>query len=241
MFKRLKKIKLRKPDIHRWDRRVQSIFQITWRLSLLILVIGLFWFLYKSTQDESYSIQAFHVPESFEDAGYNGLVVAQKLMDELDAVNDFINSKKEQQTDIHTDLQPDLNVQVMGIGLTLNSFTYHLRKILGKENRAIGGELTDMDNKLTLTMRVSRYKAVKIESAYAIGERETILKKLFHEGAKDIMGKMDPYRMAVYHYRKQEYENSMQHIMRVIQERPEERHWGYLAWSNWLNDQNRLD
>ncbi|MEM8528170.1 MAG: tetratricopeptide repeat protein [Bacteroidota bacterium] len=241
MFKRLKKIKLTRPDIHRWDRRVQSVFQITWRVSLLILIVGLFSFLYKSTQDESYSIKAFHVPESFEDAGYNGLVVAQKLMDELEEVNVFINSSKAQQTDIHTDLQPDLNVQVMGIGLTLNSFTYHLRKILGKENRAISGELTDIDHQLKLTVRVSSEKPVTISKSYEDGEREAALVKLFHEGAKDIMGKMDPYRMAVYHYKKEEFETSMEYIMRVINERPEERHWAYLAWSSWLNLQGRTE
>jgi len=241
MFKQLRKVKLKRPDIHRWDRRVQSVFQITWRVSLLVLILGLIYFLYKSTKDESYSIQAFHVPEKFEDSGYNGLVVAQKIMDELEEVNTFINSQKERETDIHTDLQPDLNVQVMGIGLTLNSFTYHLRKILGKKNRAISGELTDVDNKLKLTVRVSSNKPVTAEAIYVDGERETALIELFHEGAKDIMGKMDPYRMAVYHYKKEDYETSMQYIMRVLNERPKEKHWAYLAWSSWLNRQGRLD
>lgn len=236
-----RKIQLRRPDLHRWDRRVQSVFQITWRISLLVLIIGLFSFLYKSTQDESYSIQAFHVPENFENAGYNGLVISQKMMDELENVNKFINSKKEQGTDIHTDLQPDLNVQVMGIGLTLNSFTYHLRKILGKENRIISGELTDIDGKLKLTVRVSSNEAVTAEETYTSGEREAALMKLLHEGAKDIMGKMDPYRMAVYYNKKEEYEPSMKYIMKVIKERPEERHWGYLAWSSWLQRQGRTD
>ncbi|MEN0049991.1 MAG: tetratricopeptide repeat protein [Bacteroidota bacterium] len=162
-------------------------------------------------------------------------------MDELGEVNDFINSQKAQETDIHADLQPDLNVQVMGIGLTLNSFTYHLRKILGKENRAISGELTDIDHKLKLTVRVSSNEPVTIEERYIDGKREDALMKLFHEGAKDIMGKMDPYRMAVYHYKKEDYETSMKYIMRVLNERPNEQHWAYLAWSSWLNRQGRME
>lgn len=226
----------------RWKnvlRMGNLIFQIGWRVLVFFLVIALALFLYRGMHNENYAVEAFHVPKGYEDAGLNGVVFANKLMDEVQAVDDFIASVKERPTEVQSGIQPDLNFQVMGIGLTVNSITYFLKEIFGKERRAIGGELTDIDQELELTLRITGHPSEHFSVAYQEGNREEALQHLMHEAAKVVIGLLDPYRLSVYHYKKKDTEKALELIGDLIAKNPEEADWGYLAWGNILNNLDR--
>lgn len=215
------------------------IFQVGWRVVVFFLVLALALFLYRGMHDQNYAVEAFHVPKEFSEAGLNGVVFANKLLDEVQAVEDFIASVKERPTEVQSGIQPDLNFQVMGIGLTVNSITYFLKEIFGKEKRSIGGELTDIDQRLELTLRITGYPSRQFAIAYEIDQREEALQHLMHEAAKVVIGLLDPYRLSVYHYKKNDMEKAMELIIDIIANKPEETPWAYLAWGNIMNKQNR--
>lgn len=215
------------------------IFQIGWRVLVFFLVLALALFLYRGMHNENYAVEAFHVPQGYADAGLNGVVFANKLMDEVQAVDDFIASVKERPTEVQSGIQPDLNFQVMGIGLTVNSITYFLKEIFGKERRAIGGELTDIDQKLELTLRITGHPSENFSMTYEQGKREEALQHLMHEAAKVVIGLLDPYRLSVYHYKNRDMDEAMELIMDLIANKPQEANWGYLAWGNILNTLDR--
>lgn len=234
-------MKKRKPGIS-WKKVLKGgnlLFHVAWRLGLFILVCGLLLFLYRGFRNQNYAIESFHVPKAFSEAGINGVVFANKLLDEVQAVDDFIASVKERPTDVQSGIQPDLNFQVMGIGLTINSITYFLQEILGKERRSIGGELIDIDQKLELTLRISGNKSKHFEIPYEKGKREEALNHLYHEAAKEVIGLVDPYRLSVYYYKKNEIEPALEIILNILAHKPEETAWAYLAWGNILNSQKK--
>lgn len=215
------------------------IFQVGWRVVVFFLVVALALFLYRGMHDENYAVEAFHVPKEFSEAGLNGVVFANKLMDEVQAVEDFIASVKERPTEVQSGIQPDLDFQVMGIGLTVNSITYFLKEIFGKEKRSIGGELIDIDQKLELTLRITGHPSEHFSITYEADQREEALQHLMHEAAKVVIGLLDPYRLSVYHYKKNDMEKAMELIMDIIATKPEETAWAYLAWGNIMNKLNR--
>lgn len=218
-----------------------ALFQAGWRLGVLLLLIGMVVFVFKGLNNDGYAITALQAPAAFVEAGFSGPVLAKKLIDELQEVNQFVSSQK---TDVLSGIQndvdrPDLDVEVMGIGLTLNSVTYHLRELLGRQNRTIGGELTDIDQTLSLTLRMTGFAPETFSYPYEEGNRFTALKNILNDAARQIIQNLDPYRMAVYHYKKDNPQKSLEVINKVLLERPEETAWAYLAWGNLLNKQQK--
>lgn len=238
-FNLLKTLKI---DWEKWGKRSEKGYLIAWRLLVISLVIGFIWFIISGLYDNGYAIQAFSMPKSFSDSGYTGTVMARKLVDELSDVEAFVSSIKE---DALEDIQnlndkPDLDVEVMGIGLTLNSITYHLRELLGRPNRSIGGEVTDIDQILSLNLRITGSPVRSFSYNYEDSNRSEAINALVHEAAKAIIKNLDPYRLAVYHYKNEDTKNSLKTIDHIIKEKPEDAAWAYLAWGNLLDKEGDL-
>jgi hypothetical protein len=202
-----------------WVKTVgDGVFQAGWRLGVLLLLIGVTFFLIKGLQNETYAIETFQVPEIFEQSGYTGVVLAKKLVDELNEVENFISSSKEGPlNNIQSNVgEPDLNVEVMGIGLTLNTVTYYLRDLLGRQNRSISGEITDIDQSLSLTLRITGAAPFHASYSYSESDRAVGIQYLLHEASKQIILHLDPYRIAVYHYKKNDEKNSLEVIGEIL-------------------------
>ncbi len=240
IFQRLKKLPLSWKAIREVG---DGVFQAGWRFGLLLLLLGVIVFIWRGLQNDTYTIEAFQTPEDFTKAGLNGVVLSNKLVDELNEVETFVSSMKEGPlNEIQSNVgKPDLNVEVMGIGLTLNTVTYYLRDLLGRRNRAISGEISEMDSSLNLTLRMTGSEPFHFSQSYRENGRAEALKQVLHEAAKQIILNLDPYRMAVYYYRKKEYEKSLELIGNILRDRPEDSAWAYLAWGNLLNELERSE
>ena len=136
-------------NIENWTT---TIFTVLGRLFITILVLAVFTMVYKGLNNDHYLIQAFQVPGDFEDKGYNGVVLSRKVQDRVVSLKEDIASSKEDEYTFEEELEPDLEVGVMGFGLSLNTVTYHLKSLLGRKNKIITGELTDLNNKMELTL-----------------------------------------------------------------------------------------
>lgn len=218
---------------------VSSIFTVLSRLFIAFLVMAVFVMVYKGLSNDAYLIQAFQVPGDFEDKGYNGVVLSRKVQDRVINLKKNIASSKEDKFDFEAELEPDLEVGVMGFGLSLNTVTYHLKSLLGRKNKVITGELTDLNNKMELTIRMSGYPTEHHTKTYEKNANDA-LDYLLEEAAKTILKNTDPYRLAVYHYHKKETEKALQIITGLL-EKGKETEWAYLAWGNLLNRQGRTE
>lgn len=216
---------------------VSSIFTILSRLFIAFLVVAVFIMIFKGLNNDAYLIQAFQVPGDFENKGYNGVVLSRKVQDRVVKIKKNIASSKEDEFAFEAELEPDLEVGVMGFGLSLNTVTYHLKSLLGRKNKIITGELTDLNNKMELTIRMSGYPTEHHVKTYEKNANEA-LDYLLEEAAKTILKNTDPYRLAVYHYHRKEYEKSLQTITGLL-EKGKDTEWAYLAWGNLLNRQGR--
>ena len=219
------------------ENQITSLFTIFSRLFLLVIALTAAYLIYKSLRNDSYVIQPFQVPTQLEASGYNGAVFARKLQDRVAEVKTNIGSTKTDSIQFQANEKPDLKVDVVGFGLSLNSLTYHLKSLLGREINMIAGELTDMNGQLSLTMRMTGYESKTIQKNY-LGAQHKTLDSLLEEGAKYIIKNTDPYRIAVYHYNHKEYSKSLQIIHQMIK-KEQELPWAYLAWGNLLNKQGK--
>lgn len=216
-----------------------SIFTILSRLLIGFLVLAVFVMIYKGLSNDAYLIQPFQVPGDFEEKGYNGVVISRKVQDRVKDLKDYVSSTKKDSIAFEADLEPDLEVGVMGFGLSLNTVTFHLKSLLGRKNKIITGELTDLNNKMELTIRMSGYETENHVIEYE-ENANAALDELLEEAAKTILKNTDPYRLSVYFYNKQEYQKSLELIISLIQ-KDRDTEWAYLAWGHLLEKQGRQE
>ena len=113
--------------------------------------------------------------------------------------------------------------------------------MLGISNQSIGGEVTDFGGELELTLRVTGIPIQTYHYDYSATSKKKGLNYLLHEAAKAIIAEIDPYRMAVYYQRKNQFGDGLRFVNKLLKERPEESAWAYVAWGNILDKQGKLE
>jgi len=225
--------------LQRLEKNVVSIFTIFSRLLILALAFSACFLIYKSLSNDDYIIQSFQVPKTFEEGGNSGLVISKKVQDKIKSVKKYIDSSKADDLQFQADDKPNLEVDVIGFGLSLNSLTYHLKSLLGRKNYIITGELTDVDQQMELTMRMTGYESKTFTRSYE-SDKAIVIDELMEESAKYIIKNTDPYRVAIYHYRKKEYPEALRIITNMIVE-DRDVDWAYMAWGNLLTKQGNKE
>jgi tetratricopeptide (TPR) repeat protein len=192
---------------------------------MMLLVVRIF-------KEEGYSIEAFLVPESLSKNGFDGNVVARQLQDEYSLVKSEVKSiKTENFQSISGSEQPEMNISVMGFGISLRSIAFQLRELFGRKNNVIRCEITHADSALAVTMRMTNYAPVTFISPQKLGERAT-LTYLNRKVCEQILRNSDPYRLSLYLQRKGKYNEGIDVAQKMLSENPEERHWAKIALGN---------
>lgn len=224
-----------------WTAIFSGLSTFIVRFALLSLFLILVIVIYRGLNQEGYSVQSFQVPKSLNDAGYNGQVVALLLQDHVQELKVLANSQREDSLDLNVNMRPDLNLDVMGVGLSSSSMIYHLRDLLGHENYTIGGNITDMDGVMKMNIRMTDYQPLSIRVPYREAARQEALMELVDKGAMYILKNTDPYRLAVVHHRRDDVESSENLLRHMIVERPRDRKWAYNFWANIKNQEGSRD
>lgn len=215
-----------------WTTIMSGLSTFVFRLAILALFLVLAIVIVRGLNSDGYSVQAFQVPKELNDAGYNGQVVALLIQDQVKNLKVLANSVREDSLNLNVNLRPDLNLDVMGVGLSTSSMIFHLKELLGRENYTIGGNITDMDYELKLNIRMSGYESLSIMEAYEEDGRQEALTELIDQAALYVLKNTDPYRLAVVHYRRDEIEKSEDLVRYMIVDRPNDRKWAYHFWGN---------
>ncbi len=226
-------------QLERWATALDRLATIALKLGTLFLIIVAIVLVSRIFQDQGYVLESFSVPLHLEESGYKGDVVARRIQDEVLLLKELASSVKEDSLQLAGNQQPDLNVAVMGIGVSLRSVTYHLREMFGRPNHLIQGEVTRLGGEYALALRMTGYPT--LSATVRIGEsgEKAAVDSLLRRGAELIVTNTDPYRLAVVKYRQKKYEEALELVRIMLRSRPQEAHWAYLAWGSILQDQGK--
>lgn len=214
-----------------WTTLFSGLSTFVVRFALLCLFGFLLVVIYRGLNEKGYKLQSFQVPIELEKAGYNGQVLAMMIQERVDELKGIANSRRVDSLELNVDLRPDLNLDVMGVGLSASSMTYHLRELLGRTSNTIGGSLTNLEGVMTLNMRMTGYESSTMEVSYNTGESRAAIQDIIDKGAKYVLSKIDPYRLAICYDRFGESDKAEEWIRYIIRTRPQDRKWAYHLWA----------
>jgi tetratricopeptide (TPR) repeat protein len=230
-----------KTDIRKPDSWLGTLVSLIFRIGTLLIIIAGFFLIIRLFKEEGYSIDPFSVPENLVKNGFDGNVLARQLKDEYSQVKEEAKSiKSENFQTVKDSEQPELSVSVMGFGLSIKSIAFQLRELMGRKNRVIACELTQADNQLGITLRMTDFKTVTLLSPPNLGERAAI-KYLHRKVCEQILRNTDPYRLSLYFQRSGKYNEGLEVARNMLVENPTERQWAMLAMGNVHEEINQKD
>lgn len=230
------------------ERKLRATFHLffDWMIILakifgLVLIVVLIRNINFEMRKDAYSIQTFHVPKHLEESGLNGLVLAQKIMDEVAAIKADVGDIKNDSVKFDAALKPEMDLSVMGVGFSTKTILYYAKQLLGKKDRTVSGELTNLAQDMTLTLRFSDANKIEVHNytdSLAVDKR---VDRLLKEAAEKVLRWSDPYILAVYYYHHSRFDEALDCARAILKERPKEAAWAYLAWGSILVRQQNIN
>lgn len=220
---------------------LEDISHILVRTAVLFLAVVVVLFAYRTFKDQGYIIEAFSVPQHLDASGFTGSIVAQRISDQVNSLKEEASSVKEDSIFLHNHNEPELNLAVMGVGISLRSVTFHLRSLFGRDNKTIGGEITKVGDQYELVLRMSGYPPQHFYLSEGSIKEASTIRQLINLGAEGVIKNTDPYRLAVVKYRRKQFDEALALTRYIIQKRPQETHWAYLAWGSILEKQGKRE
>jgi len=178
------------------DQNVFDFFSMLIKVFVLVLIILMVCTIYAGLNDDKYVLEPLQVPKGLEEAGYTGTVIANHIQDKITDLKNSAQSSKSDSTQFEVNSNNDLNVQVMGLGVSSNSLVHQLRSLLGKRSNVISGELIDIDNQLQLTLRLTGKPSEKIIEPYELGSKGEALEKIINSASESVLYYTDPYLLS---------------------------------------------
>lgn len=219
---------------------LEGLVSIVLKLGTLLLVILFLVFFLRLFKDQGYFIQAFSVPKQLEEQGYNGQVMAIRVQEKLEELKEQAGSVKEDSLQLKSN-QQDIDLSVLGVGLSLRTLAFQIREALGRENKTLHGEITKIDNRYEAQIRMTGYPKITSVRFADPGKEVEALDLLFKDLAEGILYHTDPYRLALVLRQENRYDEAIQTIRRLLQTNPAEAHWAYLGWGAMLRELDDLD
>lgn len=225
-----------------WTRfNFANTLSALWHFLLILLVGFILVVLFKGIRQEGVTIQAFQLPKHLVESGLNGQVFGMRIRDRVERIKVEVNSLKEDSTSLDAQLKPDLNLEVLGVGFSTNNMMYHLADLFGVENQTISGDLTDIDQILELNLRGPDFISKTIIQKYDQIALSEALDSLILKAALVVLEHSDPYRLAVYYYKTNQDQRSLQVIREMIDGDHPDKAWAYLALGNLHDRQGKRE
>jgi tetratricopeptide (TPR) repeat protein len=182
-------------------------------------------------------IQAINAPKEFSEAGYNGFYIANRMNEKIVDLLEIGKSVRDNSTALNVDENKDIDISVMGIGISASNIIYHLRDLLGIQTNYISGNLTDMENEMQLFLRIAEPSTSRtISVSYQDENKNKLFDSLIVEGAKFILSVTDPYRLAVYYDNVGQTEQALNIIRQQAIGNDEDKKWAFNLWGNIKKD-----
>ncbi|MEM6724041.1 MAG: tetratricopeptide repeat protein [Bacteroidota bacterium] len=217
----------------RFDQRFSLISSIFFKLGIWIFVILMGFLLIAEIRTDRTMIEAFQVPQNMESDGYNGVVMANLLMDEIKNIKREGTTIRETK-DVASSMEINqLDLQIVGLGFSLRTVARYFKKNLGIPERTVSGEFIQDANQLSLNLRITGLYTEPYEESLDQGV-EVATQKLLKKAAKDVMYYLEPYQLAVALSNWETRDECVDVIQYLIRTKPEEAKWAYNLWGNLL-------
>ena len=209
---------------------------------IIIILIGLFIFLiFLELFKNVVMIYPFEVPKELENQGYTGKVIANKFYDKINFIYNEAKAGIKCQEILPEWSMQQLDFELLGSGISLNSIILYLKKIMGIETSSIGGEVVIQKNQMYTTIRISG-KTVKTKTISG-DLRELENENILVETAKDLYKYLDPFILASYlYFYEKNKDASLETIQYILSNDPSDDDcWAYGLWGVILKDQRDLE
>jgi len=203
-----------------WLNYSSYAFTFLVRLAVIALVAVLAIVVIRGLNQEGYRVRPFQMPKHLSDAGYTGSVSAIMLQNKVLELKEIASSIRSDSTSLSLDNRPDLNLDLMGVGLSTGSIIYHMRDLMGRDNDVIDGSITLLDDVMTLHLWMTGQGEYSHEVKIEDGQVKAAMDELVTKGAIRVLGNTDPYRLAILHYRQKDMDSAQEVIRQIIEERP---------------------
>ncbi len=145
-------------------------------------------------------IKPFETPFNLaREEGYTGIVVAYRLQDAMSEIREHLNRSSMRgavpwlAAAQMTELQKHHEIDVPTVGLSLNTISYQLRKLLGIKQRIISGDIIIKDNQVQMTLRITGQPAFKVPVSDEVDEAITA-------AAEHLLRTFEPLNFGLYYY-----------------------------------------
>ena len=231
-----------KMDPKKADSWLAAIMGILLRSVGIVLLIFAVLIIWRMLKNQGYVLESFSVPKSLEESGLSGRIAAVRMQDAiLELKAEAASVKKDDLNVGNSEDNNAMNVQVMGVEISLNSIAYQLRHLIGRQQKRITGEFIQSGNQLSLLLRMSDFPNARFETTLTSGGEEQAVRQLLSEASEKVLERNDPYRLAIVYYRRSNNQQAINIVRNIIQERPQERTWAYHAWGNILRELGELE
>lgn len=215
---------------------LERLTTIVLKLGTLLLVCFFLIFFLRLFRDQGYVIQSVSVPKQLMEQGYTGEVVALRIQDELAALKELAVTVRVDSLQLKGD-QQDIDLSVLGVGLSLRTLAFQLREALGRENKTVRGEITRIGDRFEAQVRMTGYNKIDAAADVENGNESAALQSLFRQIAEGVLYETDPYRLALVQRTEGRYAEAVATIRYYLKTREDEAHWAYLCWGSLLRTQ----
>jgi tetratricopeptide (TPR) repeat protein len=181
-----------------WERLHLGHFR-EWMYTALEVLIGLILFLvfaaiasavYEASRADGLVIEAFHAPPDLAAKGLGGEVLASKLLDRLNAMQNATRSSRAPSSFSH-DWSDDIRIAIPDTGISIGEAIRYLHNWLGHEMH-LSGELYETGQGVALTVRLDN------EPGETFSGPASDLDAIVERAAEAVFRRAQTYRYAVY-------------------------------------------
>jgi tetratricopeptide (TPR) repeat protein len=211
-------------DIRKPESWLSTLVSLLLRIGTLILIVTLIALVWRIFKNDGFTIEPFSMPKTWQDNGFTGDATARQLLDVYLAVKKKGNSVKDDKTVAEGPDNAELNVSVMGFGISLRSIAFHLRELMGRPNQLVRGEMMEIDSSLVLYLRMTGHATQQFREKTG-GNKEIALQNLMLQAGEAVLGNTDPYRLSLYYIRNKNYIKARETLLKMLAESRQEKHW----------------
>ena len=225
----------------KFAQKGDDVLKFIARIFVFILVFWILWAFRQVYKDDTYMLSAFNVPPSFEQRGYSGAVVVDKIVAEMQAILSkryFDEQNPEAYRRIATQPALQFNTESRAGYFDLRALFQMGKLFLGKKDKTIRGNITLDSNQIRLSLLMSDAAAYPL----SINNREP-LDSLFHRVAVQLIRQTTPQYLVYYYLDRQDYDEAETLLNEIDFKLNNERNkatynndriqW-YLTWTNFL-------
>ncbi len=227
--------KRKKWNIVSFERKVTSFLRLCLALITVVGVLFATHFVYEELNTDDFVMHGFEVPSEFEKNGITNRVLVDKISVKLAEMKQMTRSSFSENRKYNPEEQGRaIQVELHGVGVSLQTVVEQLRQIFRIERRYINGYLIQMDNRLQLTVHVTGRSSEIFEQNLDSLDRFSALEKLLGQASEVILQNTDPIVMLNYYFQTKKQGRNIELGKFLLIHEPKYTHWAYLSWASGL-------